>query len=90
MITSELSELKAVNDWAESEMKSARSRMSWEEYVLACRAINKEADAQCDTIRQRHRGHLAGAVYPEIPDSWNCPINTPGCAKNCGNYGCGN
>ena len=21
---------------------------------------------------------------------WVCPNNTPGCVKNCGNYGCGN
>lgn len=21
---------------------------------------------------------------------WECPINKPGCVKNCGNYGCGN
>lgn len=21
---------------------------------------------------------------------WKCPINYPGCTKNCGNYGCGN
>lgn len=21
---------------------------------------------------------------------WKCPNNSPGCTKNCGNYGCGN
>jgi hypothetical protein len=21
---------------------------------------------------------------------WKCPINSPGCTRNCGNYGCGN
>lgn len=21
---------------------------------------------------------------------WKCPINYPGCIKNCGSYGCGN
>lgn len=21
---------------------------------------------------------------------WTCPINYPGCERNCGNYGCGN
>ena len=21
---------------------------------------------------------------------WNCPINYPGCTRNCGSYGCGN
>jgi ribosomal protein S5 len=21
---------------------------------------------------------------------WRCPINSPGCTRNCGSYGCGN
>jgi hypothetical protein len=29
---------------------------------------------------------------PESPrgSDWKCPINFPGCTKNCGDYGCGN
>lgn len=23
-------------------------------------------------------------------DGWKCPINVPGCVRNCGSYGCGN
>lgn len=30
------------------------------------------------------------ANSPEIPDGWECPLNSPGCTKNCGSYGCGN
>lgn len=28
--------------------------------------------------------------FPEIPDSWECPIGKPNCTQNCGAYGCGN
>ena len=39
------------------------------------------------------------ATVPPIPRAvpaangkteWVCPINSPGCSKNCGSYGCGN
>ena len=33
---------------------------------------------------------LAAALEKKRKLRWVCPNNTPGCVKNCGNYGCGN
>ena len=40
-----------------------------------------------DTIAAR--GFLDVLIKKYKP-KWVCPNNTPGCLKNCGNYGCGN
>jgi hypothetical protein len=34
---------------------------------------------------------LEAANKPKsAPRKWKCPIDYPGCTKNCGSYGCGN
>lgn len=38
----------------------------------------------CDDARK------AATVKQPFTVAWKCPINHPGCTKNCGNYGCGN
>ena len=30
------------------------------------------------------------AVGVRQNEGWKCPINSPNCEENCGNYGCGN
>lgn len=32
----------------------------------------------------------AAPTQKKLTDGWKCPINYPGCTKNCGSYGCGN
>ena len=41
-----------------------------------------------DTIAAR--GFLSDVLIKKHKPKWVCPNNTPGCLKNCGNYGCGN
>lgn len=35
-----------------------------------------------------HPAETCGCAYDPLP--FKCPINQPGCVRNCGNYGCGN
>ena len=44
--------------------------------------------------RQLHAKEIEEANSKQIKklreQLWECPINKPGCVRNCGNYGCGN
>ena len=43
-----------------------------------------------ETARVALKGKKYDALIKKHKSKWVCPNNTPGCLKNCGNYGCGN
>lgn len=51
------------------------------------RAVDLKAHAIRDTFKL-----IEGGSHPErsTRSVFLCPINYPGCTRNCGNYGCGN
>ncbi|MFO0449506.1 MAG: hypothetical protein ACK52I_12750 [Pseudomonadota bacterium] len=41
-------------------------------------------------VREDEAARKAATVKQPLTVGWKCPISHPGCARNCGNYGCGN
>ena len=50
--------------------------------LRSCRAADTE---KLNKILAELRGPMKGQN-----EGWKCPINSPNCEENCGNYGCGN
>ena len=44
--------------------------------------------ATCEKLEAKLAEVVAVGVRQN--EGWKCPINSPNCEENCGNYGCGN
>lgn len=65
--------------------------------VIHDKGDKEGADGLYDTLLMARRKRdkidkeittATNVLYP--PDVWECPVNYPGCKKNCGSYCCGN
>lgn len=70
----------------------------WDVDLKEFRLVRADNEAQFDYSMKRFE-RLTAEKYKgwkfvdgrDVPvQSWECPINYPGCKENCGNYGCGN
>lgn len=59
-----------------------------------CNCIGElgQACKECHTPIKENwpKNWLYKFLKEEYSKDWKCPINYPGCRRNCGNYGCGN
>ena len=59
--------------------------------ILETERTHVEVSASRGALRHGFKeGYLASLQKQESGEAFECPINQPGCTKDCGSYGCGN